>query len=876
MNLSVKENKRFKELRFSIYFLLLILSGFDQSQGAEVLTVNLEYLKGEAHLTSNGVLLDVNGNKRKFALNELLDIAFNTTGFNQSVKLIFPQQTEKPFETLPPGWKDQDIGNPKQRGSAKLNIESRQPIVYSFSIKGAGAGAGNSGDTLHFLYTQTDSDFDLLAKITSFYGSDNGGSAGIMIRNNTDFNSDSISLGVTPKNEAIFLRRLNRGIPEKKTAARYNIPCWIRIKREGELVRGFVSADGCKWNELESYSYPIKGKANVGFYVYSGKDNSIAQARLSNVLLLYTESNFIHSFVVLKDGSKVAAQIIGLDKNKVNFSINGKEFSTPVKEIARVLFSPVPFELETKLINKPTGIMFANGEYLECEITGLRPDIIEIKIRDGSQQFKLKQDVIAAVFNVSKYEPSEYEIYDMEGSVIFSKNVILKENKITVSTGSLEDIEIPESSLIMIRRAGGIARPGELSEQYGNVATLETGGRKITGKIEIGGNKIAIKKEDGLIETVELKEIKRLIFPEGESDESQNQIQTMVNLTGTDIGINQFRGRYSIKKDSIWIEGAAPIQDQQLLFDSYYFLNSPVEGDFEMVTRLTGLENRNGFAGILVIDKLDKFANGILLALRQNMGFFVRKYEDRTGNVTKLDLKPPVWFKAERTRRRLSAYVSKDGKNWTGVFHYEKEIPPRIFAGLAINSGEYLKSARAFFDNLEIKGIKAKPFKNRLVLTSGSEICCDIISADDSAFHVYTSFDPELIITTKNICYAIFDGSTVSRSAIPENRGGVLFPNNDFLEADFKSIEGDNLAVSSVILGIRYYKLGETAKALVFKTKKVVQPGFQITVNDGSKLFCKNINFRNGKIIVAEELATENQFEIPLNRVLSIEKVFAN
>lgn len=876
MNLTIKENKRLKEFSFAIYFLLLILSGFNHSQGAEILTVNLEYLKGEARLISNGILLDVNGNKRKFGLNEFLDIAFNTNGFNQPVNLIFPRQTEKPYETIPPGWKDQDIGNPKQRGSAKLNIESRQPIVYSFSIKGAGTGAGNSGDTLHYLYTQIDSDFDLLAKITSFYGGDNGGSAGIMIRNNTDLNSDSVSLGITSKNEAIFLRRFNRGIPEKKTVARFSVPCWIRIRREGELIRGFVSADGCKWNELESYSYPIKGKANVGFYVYSGKDNSIAQARMSNVLLLYTESKFIHSFVVLKDDSKVAAQIIGLDKNKVNFSINGKEFSTPVTEVARILFSPIPSEFESKLLNKPTGIMFANGEYLESEITGLRPDIIEVKTLSGRQQFKLKQDVIAAIFNVSKYEPSEYELYDREGSVLFSKNLIIKENKITVSAGSLENIEIPESNLTMIRRAGAIARPVELSEQYGKVATLETGRGKVSGKMEIIGNKIAIKKDDGSTETVELKDIKRLIFPEEESGDAQNPIQKMVNLTGIDIGINQFRGRYSIKKDSIWIEGAAPLQDQQLFFDSYYFLNSPVEGDFEMVARLTGHEIGNGFAGILVVDKLDKFANGILLALRQNMGFFVRKYEDRTGNVTKLDLKPPVWFKAERTRRRLSAYVSKDGKNWTGVFHYEKEIPPRIFAGLAINSGEYLKSARAFFDNFKIEGIKAKPFKNCLVLTSGSEIYCDIISANDSAFRVYTSFSPDLIITTKNICYALFDGSTVSKTAIPENRSGVLFPNNDFLEADFKSIEGDNLAVSSVILGIRYYKLSETAKALVFKNKKVIQPGFQITVNDGSKLFCKNINFRNGRSIVAEELATENQFEIPLNRVLSIEKVFAN
>ncbi|MGC8886304.1 MAG: hypothetical protein ACP5MG_04005 [Verrucomicrobiia bacterium] len=874
MNLTVKE-KINESGCFHCLILSILYLGFQSASGAEILTTSLETFRGDAHLTTNAIVFDKNGNKQRFDLNELLDIYFEPADYSLAAKLIFPKQVEKPYEGLPPEWKSQDVGNPRQRGSVRLNIESRQPLNYSITVKGAGAGIGSIGDTLHFVYIQLNSDFDILTKVNNFYGGDSGGGVGIMVRNSEDFNSEFVGIGLSPKDGAIFFCRTNQAVVEKRTSSTFRIPAWIRLRRERGLFYGYASVDGRKWEWLGNFNLPSKNKVNVGFYVYSGKENSTAQARFSDVLLFDKQYKNDDSFIILKDSSKIASKIYGLENERLNVSIIGKTHFIHTNDIARILFIPIPYEIESKLISKPSGVMFANGEFAEGSLANLTADQIEINTISGKRTYRIKQDVIAAVFNVSEYVPTEYEIYTKDGSAIFTRYLTMSENKIVVKTRGAGDIEISEDNLTFIRRTGAISKPvGSLKKAKENTKVQTVSGENISGEFQVIDNKIAIKKTDGSIVKFELKEIKELAFTQ--RDNSENTGSITANSSGVDIGINRIRGRYLVSGETIWIEGSSGANEKDSSLESYYFLNAPIEGDFEMAARLNRVEGEESFAGILIIDKLNKSANGILIALKDKTGMFIRKYEDRMDNVSKININPPVWFRAERNRRRISAYFSKDGKSWTSVFHYERELPQRIFAGLAVGSGKMLISARAFFDNFSIKGIKAKPFKNKLVLTSGSEIDCDIISANESGFRLYTLFNPDLLITTKNICYVLFNELSETDLVIPENRSGVLFSNNDFLEADFKSIEGDTLTVSSVILGIRYYRLGEAARAVVFNNKKTNQTGYQILLLDGTKLVCKNIQFENEKIIFAEESATEKILEIPVKAVSSITKIFAN
>ncbi len=250
----------------------------------------------------------------------------------------------------------------------------------------------------------------------------------------------------------------------------------------------------------------------------------------------------------------------------------------------------------------------------------------------------------------------------------------------------------------------------------------------------------------------------------------------------------------------------------------------------------------------------------------------VKKYEDRPESISKVELNPPLWLKVERNRRRLSASTSKDGKAWNTISHYEKEIPQTMFAGLAVSSGDSSKTARAYFDSFNTKCLKTRQLKTRIILTSGTQIDCDILSADTSAFRVYTAFAPDLIITTRNIGYVLFDGTKSDELSIPAGRRGALMSNNDFFEAEFKSIDGDTVMLSSVIFGIRYYKAGDSVKALVFNKPEINSKGIEVILADDTKLICKNIALLNQTIIV-QELATDNKFELPVKMMASIKRL---
>lgn len=869
--------RRYEKIFYNVLYIILLVFFALRDYAGEIVTVNLEKLDGKIQLQQDSVILIKDGERKKFRVNEILDINFARAEFKPQAELFYPKQMEKPYEALPSDWKSQDIGTVRQTGSIRHNIASREPISYYFSVKGAGKGTTAIGDSFYFASVQLKNDFEFIAKVSTLSGADSGGGAGIMARDGLDLNAPFVSIGFNQKAGAVFsFRDKPQRLPEYKTNSNYRVGGWIRLKREGDSFTGYVSADGRKWETVGRCEGTIGKSVSAGLFVYSGKENSLAQARITDVLILNINQKSGQSFIVFKDGSRLLSDFKSFDKNKLNIVVDGKEDSIPLNIVSRIIFHPLPIEFENRILKRPGGAMMLNGDFSEGEIAGLTSEEVELGTRSGNKKYRIKEEVSAVVFAPSGYEPCEYEIYKQDGSVLFTRYLTVLENKIAVDVCG-KNLEIPQVNLNSIRRAGGVFQSQtrqDTKKNIGNLASIETtAGNKITGELKIVNNKIGIQKEDGAIIEFGLNEIKQLRINQSETVEDKTGgIEGKISdFSGVDIGVNQGRGRHIVGEDSILIEASSSPLIQSP-FDAYYFLQKPIEGDFEMIVRLNQIDDQSGFAGVSVIDSLDRNANGILLALNNGMTVCVRRYSDRQGSVSKIDLRPPVWFKVARDRRRLSAYASRDGKNWNLAFHYEREIPPRLFAGLVAGSGNPVKTVGAYFYNLDLKGAKAKPFKSRLILTSGSEIGCDIISANDSAFRVYTSFNSDLLITSGNIRCVIFDERMVKDLTISEDRRGVLLSNNDFLEADFKKIDGDNLVVSSIILGIRNYRIGETARALFLNNRKIAQTGMEVILVDGGKLICKDVSVKNSALIV-KELVTEKPVEIPIRMVLSIKKI---
>ncbi len=838
----------------------------------EILTDDLELLKGKIKLTKEGVILEPNGKKQ--SIDRILDIQFQPFTPILPAELIYPQFTEKKdYNSLPIGWKNQDIKASK--GSVRHGIESREPLITYFVIKGAGAGFSETGDTCNFTYTQLFWDFDFIAKIRSIDKS--SGCAGIMTRTGLEPNSPFVSIGLSSKEGAVFQYRGKQ--IEKKNLSDGQIPNWVRLKRVGKLIFGYYSKDGRDWSIVGSIDFDSRETVYVGLFIYSGKENVIAQSRVSDVLILDRITKQDDQFLVIKDHTRLYGRLNGFDGKTVNFLFENQNYSVPVNSIAHIRFAPIPFEIENKLAYKPMGVLMANGEYLECEILAIFPDEVEVSTRAGRIKYKTKTEALVVAFNTAQNEPADYEIYKSDGSLLFTKYLKINDERITADVSGLNNVDIPQKNLVLIRRIGSIMQVKKYVDNQRDTAIIETkSGEKISGYFDILNNKISLTKNNSETVAYELNEIKQLKINWGQSsdEETNSDIANKIcNYSGIDIGITQMRGRHLVNEDSIIIEASATAETETP-FGSYYFLNSPVEENFEMVVRLKGFEkvDSSAFAGISVVDKPEKIANGIQIAYQEKYLMILRKYDNRPDEVSRYEMKIPVWLRAERNGRRLSVYSSKDGKRWGSVFHYEKQIPTRMFAGLIAGSGEFFKNVRVYFDDFNLKGLKSRPFKTQVILTDGSEIKCNIISANDSAFRLYTKFNQDVSISSRNIRLIFFNQLNHNQFTINENRCGALLSNNDFIEAEFKSMEGDNIVLSSVILGMRYYKVGETVQALVLNKPIAIKPNVEVVLNDDTKLICNNINIANNKVVIQESV-TQETFEVPIKLISSI-KILEN
>ncbi len=838
-------------------------------RAGEILTDSLELLNGNIKLKKDAVVLESDGKQQ--VINRILDVRFKSVDSMLSAELIYPQFTEKKnYDSLPIGWKNQDIGVSK--GSVRHGVESREPLVTYFLIKGAGSGFSDAGDVCNFTYTQLFGDFDFIAKIKTLTGNRSDGCVGIMARGGLEPNSPLATIGYSSKEGALFQYRSKK--VEKRNIPYNQIPSWVRLKRVGESLVGYYSKDGREWNIVGSIDFDSQEVVYCGLFIYSGNGNVVVQSRVSDVLILDRIKRQDNQTLVLKNATRLNGILNGFDGKSVNFLFENQNYSVPINSISQIRFAPIPLENEGKMAYKPIGILMASGEFIECEILSISPDVVEVNTRAGRVKYKTKIDIAAIAFNTDTIESSDYEVYKNDGSFLFTKFLKINDGSITVSLPGLNNVDIPQQNIALIRRIGSIIH----ARNYANIAMIETkSGEKASGKFEILNNKISLNKNNGELVGYDLNEIKQLKINWTQSRDETNRDVTsnICNYTGVDIGITQMRGRHLVNDDSIILEASANSK-MGTPFESYYFLTFPVEENFEMIVRLKGFEEveNTAFAGISVVDKAEKIANGIQIAYMDKYLMVIRKYDNRQGDISRYEMKLPVWLKAERNGRRLSVYSSKDGKRWDSVFHYERQIPTRMYAGLIACSGKYFKNTRAFFDDFDLKGAKIKAFKTRVILTDGSEINCDIISANDSAFRLYTRFNQDISISSRNIRLVLFNQTNHNQFAINENRYGALLSNNDFMEAEFKSMEGDNIILSSVILGMRYYKVGETVQALVLNKSVAVNPNVEVVLNDDTKLMCNDVKIVNNNMIIQESI-TKESFEVPIKLITSV-KILKN
>lgn len=139
--------------------------------------------------------------------------------------------------------------------------------------------------------------------------------------------------------------------------------------------------------------------------------------------------------------------------------------------------------------------------------------------------------------------------------------------------------------------------------------------------------------------------------------------------------------------------------------DEFHYVYVSLDGDMEMIARVTGIDFTDGWAkaGLMVRATLDANSPNF-------MAFFTPahysgiQFRASAGGGTSWTGGPsvpfPYWLKLTRTGNIFTGYFSADGNNWTVIGSTSLSLPSTVYVGLAVTSHHDGTLCTASFDNV--------------------------------------------------------------------------------------------------------------------------------------------------------------------------------
>jgi len=183
-------------------------------------------------------------------------------------------------------WTSGDVGG--SAGNANFPPCNAAPNDI-FTINATGFSTSSS-DKLHAVYQTLCGNGEIIARILNV---ENGGWAGIMLRETLDPGSKKVSLKtqLTPS-----IRREIRSVTNGAVSMlNFNRPqhVWLRLVRVGSNFSGFTSIDGANWSFAFTANVSMTGCIYVGLFAESINNSVTTTATFDNVSILGSQSNLV-------------------------------------------------------------------------------------------------------------------------------------------------------------------------------------------------------------------------------------------------------------------------------------------------------------------------------------------------------------------------------------------------------------------------------------------------------------------------------------------------------------------------------------------------------------------------------------------------------
>jgi regulation of enolase protein 1 (concanavalin A-like superfamily) len=782
---------------------------------------------------------------------------------------------------LPEGWSSVDIGRARQPGSATYTVENANDTNRAgiFQFKTVSLGLYGRADSCQFVHRSMAGDGQLIAQVLSASPTERSAISGIMIRASLDPGAPRVAMGITTGDGGLFHYRERPGIDSRiKKLREGKAPGWVKIERRGKVFHGFYSADGKNWELLESVTLPVSGEVRAGLFAASHRENLANTSRVAHVHVLTQLSRNNETRVLLYEGSTLAGELENSVAPRFVISRNQQKFSLTTNQVARLLFRALPEAAEERLRYARSGYFTRRGDYQEAVWQGIEQGLLKFRVRQNLQSLMPGVEVAAVFLKDFLVGSARFEVRTIRGDIFYVSQIQWQGKNARIEIPEVGEIVIPADELAHVRQLGALGGTQPAANDAGKTASasrVETrAGKVIAGQLRFTSDGVALKLGGTTEQTLRWNDILNFSREPGQEQTGSELARLSPDWQANDMGHLFIRGTHQWSGSNlVMLSGGNDFHRNR---DSLYYMWKSLEGNGEVTVCLRDLQGANDTdrAGVMIRERLDSGARTWFAGqtLKRGLGLFRRSSPvGSLDNGATRESTAPVWLKIERDGRNLNAFFSHDGKKWSELGSDSLEMTTRIYVGIAVTSQSPQTMARAVFTDLSAASFSAVTFKPRLQLVSGTEIPGTIIAADDTLIKFAPEDGLERTIPQSAVARLVFQPLTgeLASSLVP-GRAGVLLRNGDFMEAEFRSLEKDQIKVSSTIFGLRIFKIADEAMALVLRDVVTVPNAAQFRLADDSCYRTKDYQFQDGQLLVRE--SSLGEVKIPMKNLRGFQR----
>src|SRR6185369_17031407 len=137
-------------------------------------------------------------------------------------------------------------------------------------------------DQFHFTHQSLDGDGEIIARVREIEFTDPEAKAMLMVRQNLRTASPQVSIGITAAGGLELEQRAKVESSLQRVGQTWP-PAWLRLVRQGPVIKAYSSENGSDWTAVGSYSNGMSGRVYIGLGVTSYNHAALSTAIFDQV-----------------------------------------------------------------------------------------------------------------------------------------------------------------------------------------------------------------------------------------------------------------------------------------------------------------------------------------------------------------------------------------------------------------------------------------------------------------------------------------------------------------------------------------------------------------------------------------------------------------